>query len=280
MINPTAPAQPPRHLSFTFGALLFALPCLASLIGIAWTPYDPTAMNLEARLAAASLIHPLGTDSYGRDVLSMMMIGGRAALGGGLIAVGLASLIGVPMGLWAALKGGLIDDLIMRGADVIFAFPALLSAMLLVAALGPGATSVILAIGLFNIPVFARVSRQAARVEAARDYVLAARLIGKSTLRIALSDILPNIQGALWVQTAVQLSLAIVAEAGLAYLGLGIQPPAPSWGRMLSEAQTLYADAPWLVLAPGLAILISVMGLTLLADGARERLAVAQGLIR
>jgi peptide/nickel transport system permease protein len=177
----------------------------------------------------------------------------------------------VPAGLAAAARGGASAELIMRGSDLIFAFPALLSAILMAAVFGPGAIDAVLAIGIFNIPVFARVTRAGAQDVWHRDYVLAARVAGKGGLRISVEHILPNLGRLLAVQATLQFALGIIAEAGLSYLGLGTQPPTPSWGRMLNDAATLTARAPLLALYPGLAVLLFVLGLTLLGDGMRSR---------
>src|SRR5690606_8816511 len=207
----------------------------------------------------------------GRDLASMLMAGARSTLGIALAAVLRGMLLGVPLGLWAAARRGLVDELLMRTNDLLFAFPALLLAILLAAALGPGAMNAVLAIGLFSVPVFARVVRAGALSLWLRDFVLAARLAGKGSWRISFEHILPNLAGRIAVQASLQLSLGVLAEAGLSYVGLGTQPPAPSWGRMLNEAQTLTAIAPHLAVLPGLCIALAVLGLNLIGDGLRQR---------
>lgn len=254
------------------GALLVGLALAAALLSLVWTPYDIAAIDVAARLQPISAAHPLGTDQLGRDMLSMLMAGGRVSLAVSLLAVGAAMLVGVPIGLAAAAFGGWVDEGAMRGADVLFAFPSLLLAILLAAILGPGAFNAILAIALFNIPVFARVARGAALGLWQRDFVAAARLAGKGRGAISVGHVLPNILAAIGVQATIQFSLALVAEAGLSYVGLGVQPPAASWGRMLGDAQTLIGAAPRLAVLPGLAILLVVLGFTLLGDGLRDRL--------
>jgi peptide/nickel transport system permease protein len=188
-----------------------------------------------------------------------------------LVAVGIGMGVGVPLGLLAAARRGtVVDEVVMRANDLVFAFPALLIAIMITAVLGPSALNAIIAIGVFNIPVFARVTRGAALSLWTRDFVLAARVAGKGRLRISVEHILPNLTSLLIVQGTIQFALGILAEAGLSYVGLGVQPPTPSWGRMLAESQTMISFAPWLALAPGLAIVLTVLGLNLLGDGLRD----------
>ncbi|MDR3508532.1 MAG: ABC transporter permease [Caulobacteraceae bacterium] len=254
------------------GAVLVGAVVVMAALSLVWTPYDPGMMGAAARLAAPSPAHPFGADAYGRDLLSMIMAGSRSALAVALAACALGLGVGAPLGLLAAARGGWVDELVMRGGDLVFAFPALLIAVLLAAALGPGALNAVLAIGVFNAPVFARVTRGAALSLWSQDYILAARLAGKGALRISAEHIAPNLLSGLIVQGAIQLSLAVVADAGLSYVGLGVQPPEPSWGRMLGEAQTLFVQAPWLALFPGCAIVLTVLGFSLLGEGLRARL--------
>jgi peptide/nickel transport system permease protein len=222
------------------------------------------------RLQGFSGEHLFGTDHFGRDIASMIMIGSRNSIAVALIAVGIGMAVGVPLGCWAAAKRGVVDEILMRGSDIIFAFPALLSAVMITAIFGPGAVNAIIAIGIFNIPVFARVARGGALALWPREFILAARASGKKSALITLQHILPNIANLLLVQGTIQFSLGILAEAGLSYVGLGTQPPAPSWGRMLFEAQTMMAIAPHMAIVPGLAIIITVLGLNLLGDGLRD----------
>ena len=238
-----------------------------ALLGLFWTPYDPGEVVISMRLQPPSSAHWLGTDHLGRDLLSMIMAGASVTLGVAAMAVGIGFLFGVPLGLMAAARRGhFIDDLILRGNDLIFAFPALLTAILITVRFGPGAVNAMLAIGIFNIPVFARIARSAALPVWQRDFILVARLAGKSNSRISREHVLPNIMPLLLVQAAIQFSLAILAESGLAYIGLGVQPPQPSWGKMLADGQTLVSLAPQIIYAPGGVILISVLSFNLLAE--------------
>ncbi|MGR3500779.1 ABC transporter permease [Pseudaestuariivita sp.] len=256
------------------GAALTALFVGAALLSFVWTPHDHTAMAIAQRLKPVGTeAHLLGTDHFGRDILSMIMVGARTSIAVALVAVGIGMALGVPLGLAAAAaRGGWLDEIIMRGNDLIFAFPSLVIAILITAVFGPGAVNAIIAIGIFNIPVFARVARGAALSLWAREFILAARVAGKSTARISAEHILPNILNLLIVQGTIQFSLGILAEAGLSYVGLGAQPPTPSWGRMLADAQTMVSFAPHLALVPGFAIILTVLGLNLLGDGLRDAL--------
>ncbi|WP_191062337.1 ABC transporter permease [Geminicoccus harenae] len=264
--------HPDRNWSLWLGVAITLAIVLPAALSLAWTPYPPAAIDIKARLQGWSPAHPLGTDPFGRDVLSLLMAGARNSIGIALGAVALSVGIGVPLGALAAARGGWLDDLLMRGSDLLFAFPAVLTAIMLAAALGPSMGVAILAIGLFNLPVFARVTRSAAVRIWPRAFVQAARLSGKSRTRITLEHILPNILDQLLVQVTLQLALAILTEAGLGYLGLSVPPPAPTLGRMLADAQSFLAVSPRLAILPGLAIALAVLGLNLLGDGLRDRL--------
>ena len=266
----------PGRAGFMAGAILTGLFVGVALIAEFWTPYDPALLSIIDKLQAPDLHHWFGTDQLGRDVLSMIMAGAKNSVGVALLSVIIGVFIGVPLGLLAAARRGAIDELIMRGNDLIFAFPSLLLAILITAVFGPGAVNAIIAIGIFNIPVFARVTRGGALQLWTRDYTLAARVAGKGPFRISFEHLLPNLVGLLAVQGTIQFSLGVIAEAGLSYVGLGAQPPTPSWGRMLNEAQTLTALAPTLALFPGAAVLLFVLGLNLLGDGLRARRERAQ----
>ncbi len=253
------------------GGAVAALFVLAALLSFLWTPYDVAALQIADRLQPPSATHWFGTDHFGRDVFSMIMVGARVSIAVALLAVGIGIGIGVPLGLAAAARqGGWLDETIMRGNDLVFAFPALLIAIMITAVFGPSATNAIIAIGIFNVPVFARLTRGAALSLWTREFVMAARVAGKGSARISVEHILPNVTNLLIVQGTIQFSLGILAEAGLSYLGLGAQPPTPSWGRMLAESQTMIGFAPWLALFPGLAIVLTVLGLNLMGDGLRD----------
>jgi peptide/nickel transport system permease protein len=269
-------AASPRNLSLIAGALLTACFIGIAAIALVWTPFDPKGLSIADKLQAPNRHHWLGTDQLGRDVLSLIMAGAQTSVGVALLSVAIGLFVGVPVGLIAAARRGLIDELLMRGNDLIFAFPALLLAILITAVLGPGAVNAIIAIGIFNIPVFARVTRAGALQLWTKDYALAARVAGKGPLRISSEHLLPNLLGLLLVQGTIQFSLGVIAEAGLSYVGLSAQPPTPSWGRMLNEAQTLTALAPSLALFPGIAVLLFVLGLNLLGEGLRRRAELAR----
>jgi len=261
----------PRGIGFIVGAAITGIFAAAAATAEFWTPYDPAVLSIIDKLQAPNLHHWFGTDQLGRDVLSMIMAGAKNSVGVALLSVIIGVFIGVPLGLLAAARRGAIDELIMRGNDLVFAFPSLLLAILITAVFGPGAINAIIAIGIFNVPVFARVARGGALQLWTRDYTLAARVAGKGHARISFEHVLPNLVALLAVQGTIQFSLGVIAEAGLSYVGLGAQPPTPSWGRMLNDAQTLTALAPTLALFPGAAVLLFVLGLNLLGDGLRRR---------
>ncbi len=257
--------------SLLIGLLLTLLLVAVALLAQVWTPYDGIVQNIPQKLQAPSWAHWLGTDHYGRDVLSRIMVGAGNALVVGLVAVGLGLLFGVALGALAAAYRGWLDELLSRLSDLIFAFPAVLSAVLITASYGPGAVNAIVAIGIFNVPVFARVTRNAALQAWSRDYARAALALGRSPLSVTLRHVLPNIVSLLIVQATIQFAVAILAEAALSFLGLGVQPPEPTWGRMLFDALTFMYVQPTLAIFPGLAIVLAVLGLNLLGDGLRDR---------
>jgi peptide/nickel transport system permease protein len=261
-----------RHASFMVGSALVAMLLLAAALSFLWQPWPPAEIDIPHKLAAPSAAHWLGTDSLGRDIASQLLVGSQNSIVVGVIAVGIGLGLGVALGCLAAARRGWVEELVMRASDLTFAFPALLSALMLSAIYGPGLATSIVAIGIFNIPVFARLTRASARSVWKRDYVLAARAAGKGGWRITTDHVLPNVANVLIVQATIQFALAILAEAALSYLGLGTQPPQPSWGRMLNEAQTLLFEAPLLAVYPGVAIALAVLGLNLMGDGLRDLL--------
>lgn len=261
-----------RHKSFAVGGTLVLLLILAAIVSFAWTPHSATDIDVPHRLLPPSATNWLGTDSLGRDVVSLLLVGARNSIAVGIVAVGIGISFGVALGLLAAARRGWVEEAVMRLSDFAFAFPALLSAIMLTAIYGPGLYTSIVAIGIFNVPVFARVTRSAANAIWSREYVLAARACGKGAWRITFEHVLPNIASLLIVQATIQFAIAILAEAALSYLGLGTQPPMPSWGRMLNEAQGMMFKAPTLAIWPGLAIAFSVLGLNLMGDGLRDLL--------
>ena len=253
------------------GVVLTAALVLVALVSLAWTPYAPDAVRVVARLRPPGADHWLGTDHFGRDVLSLVLVGARLARGFAAAAVGRGLLGGVPLGLLGAARPGWWDEAAGRAADLLFAFPAVLVAVLLTALNGPGAGNAVAAIALFNVAVLARVTQGAARGVMRRDFVRASVALGRGPWGVAVVHVLPAIAGVLAVQATVLFAAAILSEAGLSYLGLGVQPPTPSWGRMLGDAQTFLIRAPRLAVFPGAAIALSVLGLSLLGDGLRDR---------
>ena len=274
-MSPTAPsfgARALRHKSFVVGAALTLLLIGMALLSLVWTPYPPAEIDIPGKLRPPSMAHWLGTDSLGRDIASQILVGSQNSIVVGLIAVGIGMGFGVALGCLASARRGWVEELAMRASDFTFAFPALLSAIMLTAIYGPGLVMSIVAIGIFNIPVFARITRGSANAVWSREYVLAARAAGKGGWRITIDHVLPNIANVLIVQATISFATAILAEAALSYLGLGTQPPQPSWGRMLNEAQTMLFEAPLLAVYPGVTIALAVLGLNLMGDGLRDLL--------
>lgn len=259
--------------NIVIGGLITAAFLATALLSLVWTPYAAEAQNIPLKLRPPDGAHWLGTDGLGRDIVSMLMVGARTSIAVAFVAVSIAALIGVPIGLWAASRRGtLLDEALMRANDLIFAFPALLIAILITAVFGPGAINAIIAVGIYTVPVFARLARAGAISLWPREFILAARVAGKGPIRISIEHILPNILNTLVVQATIQFALGILAEAALAYVGLGVQPPTPSWGKMLADSQTLVSVAPHAALAPGITIFLMVLGVNLLGDGLRDAL--------
>ena len=259
-----------RHGSVLFGGGIILALALVALFGALLAPYDPMAMDFGARFAPPSWAHPFGTDDFGRDVFSRVLYGAAVSFQVAFIAVGISGLAGVALGLTAGYRGGWVDDAIMRTMDILFAFPAVLLAITVMAILGRGIENAMIAIAIVYAPIFARVTRGAVISVRDREFVTAARALGQSQLRIMLRHVLPNALGPIIVQTSLSLAFAILAEAALSFFGLGTQPPDPSWGRMLSEGRGYLQQAPWMGIFPGLAIMVSVLGFNTLGDGLRD----------
>ncbi len=260
----------PRNINIILGAVLVSSILAAAGLSFFYTPYDPNRMDLAIRFQSPGPSHVLGTDQYGRDILSRVMKGAVNSLVVGWVAVGIGMGFGVLLGSLAALWGCWKDEGVMRLMDVLYGFPAVLSAILITSIFGPGIVNSMIAIGIFNIPIFTRLTRGSSLSVWQRDFVVSARAVGQSNVAIIWSTILPNILSPLIVQGTVQFAIAILAEAALSYLGLGTQPPHASWGRMLGEAQTFMDASPWLAIFPGLAIAWAVLGFNLLGDGLRD----------
>ncbi len=274
----TAPSRPGldllrkalRHgLVLTGGSIVLLLGIVAAF-GQALAPYDPLAMDFTARFAPPSSAHWFGTDDFGRDLLSRVLYGARVSVQVAFIAVGISASAGVTLGVTAGYLGGWVDELIMRVMDVIFAFPAVLLAITVMAILGRGVENAMIAIAIVYAPIFARVTRGAVIAVRDREFVTAARALGQGHGRIMWRHVLPNALGPIIVQTSLSLAFAILAEAALSFFGLGTQPPDPSWGRMLAEGRGFLGQAPWMGIFPGLAIMVSVLGFNLLGDGLRD----------
>jgi peptide/nickel transport system permease protein len=260
------------NLNFTVGFILSAVVVVVAAISLIWTPYDGNKMNPRERLQGPTWSHPLGTDQYGRDTLSRVMTGAVNSIIVGLVTVAIGLTIGVLLGLASAYYGKLVDESIMRLSDLLFGFPAVLTAILITSILGASMINAMLAIGIFYIPVFARLTRAVAMTVWEREFIAAARASGISEWSITWRHVVPNILSPLLIQGTIQFAVAILAEAGLSYLGLGTQPPTASWGRMLNEAQTFLSMSSWMAIFPGVAIAWAVLGFNLLGDGLRDTL--------
>lgn len=272
-----------RKPSIRFSLLLLGAMGLFSCIGIFWTPYSALAIDSSIRLLPPSIPHLLGTDHFGRDTLSLLMVGGANAFVVGFLSVSLGAVIGTFLGLLAAIPAHshpfqeTFDEILMRGADIIFAFPVIISAVLIVTNIGPGLITAVLAIAIFNVPVFARLARSTAKKLWIQEFVLASKAVGKTSYQITWSHVLPNILGPLIIQATSQFGLAILADAALSYLGIGVQPPDISWGRMLADAQIFLYISPFQAIMPGIAVTITVLGANLLGSGLSDSLSAKQG---
>lgn len=258
------------HPSLVVGLIATLVFALIGLISLVWTPFPIEQIDIPRRFLGPGPDHWLGTDNLGRDMASLVMSGTLTSFVVAAIAVAVGVGVGVPLGLAAAAWGGPLEWLVLRFSDFIFAFPAIIVAILITTLVGPGAINAIVAIGIFNIPVFARVARGGALSIATLDFVAAGRLAGLGNAAIAYRHLLPNIMSLIIVQGTIQLSLGILAEAGLSYVGLGTQPPATSLGLMLRDAQGLFLIHPWLTLVPGTCIVLIVIALNIAGDGLRD----------
>jgi peptide/nickel transport system permease protein len=260
------------HRLALFGLAVLALLVVAAVAGRALAPYGPNAVDVVDRLQAPSLSHPFGTDELGRDVLSRVLVAARASLLVGLVSVGIALTAGVVLGLVAGFYGRWVDDVVMRGMDVLFAFPAILLAIAILAVLGPGIVNVMIAIGVVYTPIFARITRASVLSVREEVYVRAARSLGVGDLRLLRLHVLPNVLAPIIVQTSLSLAFAILSEAALSFLGLGVQPPDPSWGRMLLEGRGFVEQAWWMGVFPGIAIFLTVLSFNVVGDALRDAL--------
>jgi peptide/nickel transport system permease protein len=261
-----------RNRAATLGFVCLALICLMAVLAPFVAPYDPVQIKLSAKLQPPGSEFLLGTDHFGRDVLSRLVWGARVSLSVGLIVVAFAVSLGVPVGLLSGFVGGRLDNLLMRVMDAFLTFPPLLLAVTIVGLLGPDIQNVMIALGIVQVPVLARIVRGSTLAVREETYVTATRALGASLTRIVLRHVLRNILSPIVVQLTIVFSAAVIAEASLSFLGLGTQPPRPSWGRDLAEARRYMADAPWLFLAPTGAIMLSVLSINFVGDGLRDSL--------
>ena len=261
-----------RRGALVLGAAITATIASVALLSLVYTPYDPLQMDLGARLAGPSATHPLGTDQYGRDLLARIMRGAVSSLAVGAVSVSLALGLGVVAGTAGGYLGGWLDEAVMRLMDAVYGFPAVLSALLVTSVFGPGVLISMVAVGIASVPIFARLTRASVLTLKGQEFVVAARALGAGDLALLGRHVLPNTVSPLVVQATISFPIAILAEAALSYLGLGTQPPNPSWGSMLRDAQNFLARSPWYAVFPGGAIALAVLGFNLLGDGLRDLL--------
>jgi peptide/nickel transport system permease protein len=261
-----------RHRALGVGLLITGLIVGTAVCSLVYTPRDPLRMELSARLQAPSAAHPMGTDHYGRDLLSRVMRGAIASLAVGAVAVGIGMVVGVVLGAAGGWGGGWLDEAAMRLTDAVYGFPAVLSALLIAAVFRPGVLISMIAVGIAYVPVFARLTRANVLALRVQEFVTAAQALGAGDGAILWRHVLPNTVSPLIVQATISFPLAILAEAALSYLGLGTQPPHPSWGLMLRDAQNFLQLSPWYAIFPGAAIALAVLGFNLLGDGLRDLL--------
>jgi len=253
-----------------FGASLVCITFFVAVFGSHLAPYDPNAMDFTNRFSSPTPTHPLGTDDFGRDILSRIMYGARISVEVGVIAVSIAATIGSLLGLLSGYSGRILDEIIMRLMAILFAFPAILLAIAIMAALGRGIENAMIAIGIVYVPIFARIARGAVLAIRQETFVEAAKAMGANNARVLFRHILPTAVAPLIVETSLSLAFAILAEAALSFFGLGTQPPDPSWGRMLSEGRAYFRQSLWMGIFPGFAIMLTVMGFNFLGDGIRD----------
>lgn len=256
--------------SLVIGAVIVVAVIGAALLSFVWTPHDPTLVEASDRLQKPDAEYWFGTDKFGRDIFSQILVGSRITLFVGVVAVGVAGLIGTPVGVAAAISPRWFGETLVRVNDIVLAFPALLLAIMLTAVFGQSTFIAMIAIGIATIPNFARLIRSGALQVINTDYVLAARIAGRKTFSIGLRHVLPNVTNLIIVQASVSFAIAILAEAALSFLGLGTPPPTPSWGRMLHESQEFLFTAPGMAMFPAAAIIVTVLGFNLLGDGLRD----------
>jgi peptide/nickel transport system permease protein len=267
----SAPARRRVNPSLLVGGFLVCLIVGMALVSFVWTPHDPTLVNASTRLQKPSGDYWFGTDKFGRDVFSQILVGSRTTLFVGFVAVGVAAAIGVPLGIVAGMVPRWLGELVMRGNDLLLAFPALLLAIMFAAVYGASTLVAMIAIGIATIPSFARLIRSGTLQVLGTEYVLAARAAGRGPFAIGVRHVLPNVSSLVTVQASVSFAIAVLAEAALSFLGFGTPPPTPSWGRMLQESQEMLWSAPRLAVFPGVAIAVAVLGFNLLGDGLRDR---------
>lgn len=261
-----------RHRLAMLGLVILLITTLLAIFGPTLVIYIPDKMDFSVRFAPPSAQHILGTDDFGRDTFTRIVYGARVSLQVGIISVSLAATVGTLLGLLAGYSRRLVDEVIMRSMDVLYAFPAVLLAIAILAALGKGVGNAMIAIGIVYIPIFARITRGEVLSIRNEEFITAARAMGASDARILIRHILPNILSPIIVETSLSLAFAILAEASLSFFGLGTQPPDPSWGRMLSEGRNYFRQSIWMGIFPGLAIMFVVMGFNFLGDGLRDAL--------
>jgi peptide/nickel transport system permease protein len=262
----------PHDRDLRAGLTIVALVAFSALASLVFTPFDPNAMDAAHRFALPGWPHLLGTDNFGRDILSRLAVGARFSLIVSLSTVTIGTVFGVLLGMPAGYFGGVVDEVIMRLVDALTSFPGILLALVAVTVLPSGRYTIVAALGVLFVPSFTRIARSGTLQFKDSEFAASARAFGASSFRVMFVHILPNIYPQLLSAIVVGLSNAILAESGMSYLGLGIQPPAPSWGRMLAEAQAFLFNAPWGAIAPGLAIMIAVLGFNRLGEGLRKEL--------